>query len=397
MEIDKKFIKCEYSIQDLEQFRDEKGFIDLSAAGVNLTEESREIIGNPNRIKNWVNFNGKKALIKGEAILDEEQNYGIYAELIVEEMAKCVGQKAAHYDLIKMQNDDGNTILGVLSESVIDLEKGEQLVNLYDIIGDEPEQERDFIDTTTYEFTITELRKNLLHDGYTQEQVENVINDYNKRLAFIMAVIDTDKYPENIAFIKRKNNGKDEIEISPNIDSESALLLDNEITVIKKLLDNYYVLKESVNRAHPRIGTIKSVEEDGFNSFWMDSLEELCEDDEVYYYCSDVLREQIDMDSIFEKVEKRIKAKLPEEVKLIAKYSYNCRNEDMVKVIDGEIEQQNSNLLDKNTILDALISRGVKQEKIRANELINMEMNLENNLLINPFINMDRTIQEERI
>lgn len=397
MEIDKKFIKSEYSIQDLEKFRDEKGFIDLSVAGIQLTEESREIIGNPNRIKNWVDFNGKRALIKGEAVLDEEQNYGIYAELIVEEMAKCVGQKTAHYDLIKMKNEEGNTILGVLSESVVNIEKGEQLISLYDIIGDEPEKQRDFIDTTTYEFTITELRKNLLYDGYTQEQIENVINEYNKRLAFIISVIDTDKYPENIAFIKRKENGKDEIEISPNFDSESALLLDNEVTVIKKLLDNYYVLKESVNRAHPRIGTIKGIEEDGFNSYWMDSLEELCENDDVYYYCSDELREQIDMDDIFEKIEYRIKAKLPEEVKLIAKYSYNCRNEDMIKVIDGEMQQEDSNLLDANAVLNALISKGIEKEKIRTDELINIGMNLDNNILLNYSINIENQKSEGRI
>lgn len=396
MEIDDNFIKSKYSIEDLEKFRDENGFIDLTAAGIKFTEESREIIGNPNRIKNWVDFNGKRALIKGEAILDKEKNYGIYAELIVEEMVKYVGQKSAHYDLVKMKDDAGNDVLGVLSESVVNIEKEEQLVNLYDIIGDEPEEERDFMDTTGYEFTITKLKEKLLLDGYKEEEVNNVIIDYKKRLAFIIAVIDTDKYPENIAFKKSKENGKDKIELSANFDSESALLLDNEISIVQKLLDNYYILKESVERAHPRIGTLRTAEEDGFNSFWMDSLEELCEDDEVYYYCSDILREQIDMDIIFEGVEKRIKAKLPENVKLLAKHAYNCRNEEMVKVIDGEIEQENDNLLDANIVLDALINRGIHNEKIITTEQIDIGRKMEKDLLINPQLYTENSMYEHR-
>ena len=54
------FFDSAYSLEDLEQFRDENGFIDLSKAGIQITDESREQVGNVNRIKNWVNFNGKK-------------------------------------------------------------------------------------------------------------------------------------------------------------------------------------------------------------------------------------------------------------------------------------------------------------------------------------------------
>ena len=101
-------VKSEYSIEDLEQFRDEHGFIDLSKAGIKFTIESREIEGNPYRDKNWVNFAGKKALIKGEAKIDDESNYGIYAELIVEEISKYFGRDTAHYDLIKYKDEKTN-------------------------------------------------------------------------------------------------------------------------------------------------------------------------------------------------------------------------------------------------------------------------------------------------
>ena len=38
------FEACKYSIEDLDQFRDENGFIDLSKAGVSFQKGSREII-----------------------------------------------------------------------------------------------------------------------------------------------------------------------------------------------------------------------------------------------------------------------------------------------------------------------------------------------------------------
>ena len=68
------FFNSQYSIEDLEQFRDEQGFIDLTKAGVEFTEETREETGNLDRVKNWVNFQGTKALVKGEAIRDEESS-----------------------------------------------------------------------------------------------------------------------------------------------------------------------------------------------------------------------------------------------------------------------------------------------------------------------------------
>ena len=75
-------------------------------------------------------FNGKRALIKGEATIADENNYGIYAELIAEEFAKIRGIPSAHYDLVKFLDENGQEILGVLSESVIDPKKGEVLRSL---------------------------------------------------------------------------------------------------------------------------------------------------------------------------------------------------------------------------------------------------------------------------
>lgn len=57
--------------------------------------------------------------------------------MIVEEIARQFGLKNA-YDLVKIKDTDGKVTLGVLSKSTVDIENGEQLISLRDIIGDEP-------------------------------------------------------------------------------------------------------------------------------------------------------------------------------------------------------------------------------------------------------------------
>ena len=141
IENSKGYEKSSYSLEDLEALRDGKGFIDLTNIGLALTEESRNIIGNQDRIKNWVDFNGTKALLKGEIALDEnDKNYGIYAELITEEIAKELGLPAAHYDLVKMKDEKGKEVLGVLSVEMTDEngEKPERIESLNAIIGNVP-------------------------------------------------------------------------------------------------------------------------------------------------------------------------------------------------------------------------------------------------------------------
>lgn len=365
---EEKFEYSNYSLEDLEQFRDEKGFIDLSKANIEFTDKSKEAMGNQDRIKNWVKFKDTKVLIKGETILDEEKNYGIYAELIVEEIANQLGIEAAHYDLVKMIDSNGNETYGVLSVSIADPEKGQELVTLHDIIGDKPENSQ-FADATSYDFTIKSLKEKLSLDGYDEEQIYKVLEEYKKRTAFTIAVLDTDRHTENFAFIKTKEDGQDKIRLSPIFDSEASLMLDNDISTIEMLLDDYMGLKQSVDITQPKIGLVKSKEDGGLDSFWKDTLEEITQDDKIYEYCSDILNRSIDMDIVLENVEKKIKASLPENVRMVAKYAYNCRNEEFTNVLEGNITlEEDEGLEDINSILNFLINTGIENKKITTSE-----------------------------
>ncbi len=390
------FIKCDYTIEDLEQFRDKDGFIDLSKTGISITKDSREKRGTAERLKNWVDFRGKKALLRGEVV----DNYSIYAELIVEEIAKQIGIETAHYDLIKIKDENGIENFGVLSESIIDLDK-EQLISLHDLIGDEPESEDimdeiDFEASTRYQFTKSKLIERLNLAGYSEEDINQILLDYDKRLVFYLSVLDTDKHPENISFVKEKK-GNSKIRLSPNYDSEFSLLLEYEKEMGKIFVEQPFGVEMEAEVKDPKIGIIVRKEDGGWNEMWKDTLEKLIENDDVYDYYNNHIRRKIDMDIILKRVEDRIHVELPKVVKELAKRSYNSRNEAMEMIIDGEIfpeETKQEEIEDDiSALLNSLINSGI-QSSIRTGEQLNIGQTMEKDIK-GEFVKEDKDILDE--
>ena len=371
-----EFIKSKYSLEDLEKFRDENGFIDLSQTDIAITEDSREEKGTMGRIKNWVDFNGKKFLLRGDAV----DNYSSYAELIVEEIAKKLGIETAHYDLMKLKNEKGEYVTGVISESMLDYDK-DNLISLHELIGDEPESDDiDYMSATRYYFTIERLRKYLKENSnnYSEEYIESIILQYKKRLLFALITADTDKHPENISFIINKS-GTSSMRISPNYDSEFSLLLDYQKDMVDYYAQNIDMLEDEIDLAEPRIGVIKSINDGGLNSMWKDTLEALIEDDDLYEYYIQYIRGKIDMDEILQNVELRIKAPLPKNVKIVAKKSFELRNKTIERIVDGEFELSYEQDIDLESFLSSIISIGINNG-IRTGEQIDIGKKIENDL-----------------
>ncbi len=317
-----KYEKVNISFSDLEKYRDNEGFINLDKLNIKLTEDSKEPRGNQKRIKNWLDFQGTKALVKGEIILDQEPNYGIYAELIVSKIAKYYHLKHASYDLIKINNTKGVICLNILKDK-------EKMVSLHDLIGDDDNTE--YIDVSDYNYTIKKLKSSLKELKFSDDVIKKIIIDYQKYLIFTILCLETDKHPENISFIIKDK----EIELCPNYDSEASFLLDTDISTIKNILADFNYLKQVEAISEPRIGIIKTKEDGGFGSIWQDTLEELIVDDEVYNYALETFDNEIDMDLIFLEIEKDLKVYLPEEVKLLSKYAYLIRHNKMMQIIKG--------------------------------------------------------------
>ena len=242
------------------------------------------------------------------------------------------------------EDNNGKEITGVLSVAIMDMDK-EELISLHDLVGDEENtlqkeiteiDELDDMCVTNYDFTIEKLAERLTKGGYSEEEIRKLMLDYKKRLIFYLSVLDADKHPENISFIK-SIKGNDKIRISPNYDSEFSLLLELDQGYCKYISENMFEVEKETDNDEFRIGIIVPEEEGGWNNIWKDTLEKLIEDDELYDYYNDNMRGKIDMKVIFERVEKRIHAPMPNVAKIVAQRAYESRNRIIEKIMDGEI------------------------------------------------------------
>ena len=304
--------------------RDSNGYIDLSLVEINYNPNSREKVGMPDREKNWVKFgDGRVFLLKEENILDEERNATVYAELIVEELAKQAGIEAAHYDLYKK---DGK--YGVLSEYC--LKENEEMYSLESLIGMNTESEFDFekTDVIALQENMMEFLKN---EGLTKQQIRKMLINFQKRMVFDLFIAHSDRHTENISF-RVKNDGEQvAIDFAPIYDNENSLLLDMDESTLDALAGNMRAMREPTDIIAPKIANV--LDEQRTNSqIWRDTLEDYCEVDEVYDYMM-FLYDTLNIDSALQSVEDRIEAKIPESVKLVAKYSFEYRRKNIDRVM----------------------------------------------------------------
>ena len=227
-----KFTKSQYSIEDLEQFRTTEGYIDLDQIDLVLEKESREKRGNTERFKNWIDFAGTKVLIKEENRLEGKRNYGIYSDLIIEELARQVGIPAAHYDVIKFKGK-----YGVLSHMVVDPEK-EELETIYGLIGDttvDPENP----DITDYIEVEKKFKKSLKNFDMTDAEIRQVINDRRKQKILQYICGENDAHIENEAIVRyRTEDGRVSAKMSKMFDNETSFLLDLDEETLKTIKFN---------------------------------------------------------------------------------------------------------------------------------------------------------------
>lgn len=247
--MDDKFIKSKYSIEQLEQFRDENGYIDIGQTDISLenseNDPSREKIGNTDRFKNWTDFQGTKALLKEEIKLEGKRNFGIYSELIMEELAKQMGLEAARTDLIKYHEK-----YGILSEMVVDLDK-EEMDTIYAVVGDTSldEENPDVCDFKEVEDKFIEYLKKL---DMTTEEINAVVNERRKQHILRLFCGEADGHLENESIIRYKTeDGRIVAKMAPMFDNETSFLLDmNEETLNKalELNDEYNKDKEQLEK-----------------------------------------------------------------------------------------------------------------------------------------------------
>lgn len=309
-----------YTKEELEQFRDKDGFIDLDALNLSFPLESRERMGNPNRDKNWINFKGEKALYKEQIMIDDKDNGMMYAELIVEELAKQAGIEVARTDIVKK---DGKK--GILSYSI--LKDGEELHSLHSLIG-ETKDSTEYFDTVDLCDMLKKTIAALGKEGVSRNEATDIITGIEKRLAFDTFIMAADRHTENISLVIDKE-GK--FKNAPLYDNENSLMLDMDIELLEDLASSPTSLKASADFVDPKVALIP---EEGTlsKSLWKDTLDILCSDDDVYDFMMDCF-DTLDIDKAIDNVEAKIHAKIPETIKTVAINGFEYRKKEIDKVM----------------------------------------------------------------
>lgn len=246
------FSFCPYSTQELEQFRDKDGFINLDNANITLTEGSQSQIGATDIFKRWVDFNGEKVLLKQQKLLDGEENYTLYSELVMTELANELGIRAARTDIFKFGD-----FKGVMSFMAFEPEK-EALMMTRELVGDDAGLNTG---SDTWDFAILEesIREALVSEfGLKSLEVDKLINERRKQKALQLYSCEMDNHLENEGFVYRRNeDGSYHVEVAPMFDNELSFGLEN--TSEDLMQDDYDDTNTYISYARPLITAYKEI------------------------------------------------------------------------------------------------------------------------------------------
>lgn len=311
--------KANASPTDLERFRQVDGYINLDELNIEFTPSSREMMGTEFREKNWIDFNGNKALFKETMMIDDIPNASAYSELIVEKLARQAGIECAHVDLARK---DGKS--GILSYSI--LKEGEQLYSLDSFIGETCEH-AEYMDIVDLVDMLKKTMDSMKKEGLSKQEIQNMIVDIQKRLAFDMFIGEMDRHTENISILADKDGN---LKLAPLYDNEHSLMLDMNNELLEDLARNPIGLRRGMDNVDPKISVIPDTGKQV--SLWRYTLDELCGDDDVYEFMMDCY-ENLDIEQAIEDVEDQIHAKVPDHVRMVATKAFEFRKKEIDKVM----------------------------------------------------------------
>lgn len=320
--------KCETSLSGLEKYRDDNGFIDLDKLNIVFPAESRERMGNDSRFKNWVDFSGTQVLVKQEILLGNEKNYGIYAELIVEEMYKQMGLETAHYDLVKINGESGLLSVNILKE-------GEEMYSL-DSIAVDIETNEDYPDIVDFYDIQKGMIENFKKQGLSKDDIKEQLYAFQNRMVMGAFTLASDMHSENISYIYSKQEQEDgfKVEIAPAYDNESCLMLDLDEITMKAIVASQCSIKDVSDFSDFKIAVLDNEDMEG-KALWAVTLNELLDCDNTYDFMMDCY-EKLNINEAIHKVEERIGAPLPDICKKIATKAFNARKKEIDKVMCQE-------------------------------------------------------------
>lgn len=324
------------SFEELERYR-ENGYINIDRylrdnPGKEVLRENR---GSKEREKDWIDIHGKSSLLRTEMIKDADNvpmTYSIYAELIIEELAKQVGIECAHYDLIVYKGE-----YGVLSENVIE-NPNESMTTIQDImisLGMRKKNDNVAMPTDVNEIfdVFKELSK---YENIDKVMLQNLNLSLAKIAIFDTFTMATDRHMENLALIYSGSDNGSSVRISPIFDNECSLMLDMRKDEVDELIASHDDRLETYVELQNQLIVVPDEEKEEENLDWEDLLYYFCDNSD---HCMDFAAKcynQMDVKKAIENVESRINTKLPKNLDNFLTRAFFFRKEKIRNILGIE-------------------------------------------------------------
>lgn len=319
--------------KDTDDLKDDFGLVDLTH--IDIYSGLKEKMGNDHRDKMWFKYNGTDYLLKSTIALEDTiGNYCSYGEIIMEEACKLLHMPAAHYELVKYNDKNGELKEGVISESFVGDKS--KITTLFDVSVDKIDL-YDNSDITDYNIVIDCLYNYLKEDknnDLSEEKIDEIILNFKKQLMDDIVFCAVDNHSQNYGLITEDNKIKN---IAPSYDREAILMLDMDIDTLLDIADNEDLFYDMINSQCSRILPLDKIDDYPENEPWKPMMAVLLEDERLCdYYYNEIL--SLDMEQIFENIKKR-KIYLDDDLKRISKLAFESRIKQINKEFLPKIEK----------------------------------------------------------
>lgn len=327
-------------LKDLEKFRDENGFIDfdkileLKVKGeVNgLNEGLEETRGSNEKFKRWYELEDCDMLLRSTMFVGEIANYTVYAEMIIEELAKQVGLPCAHYDLIKINGLEGN-----LSVSLIDDKENQEMTAL-----SQNQADIDIIAGSTIYEALNKIKYFSVMQGIGGKETARMNVDFFKMIIFDLFTMQTDRHLGNISLM----NDSGKMSLSGLYDNECSLMLDIPKKRISEMLRSEDRVEKIEKMSYIQEGCINLPDKEIKRgvSYWESLLLALY--NLKYPAIQSFMKEcseKLNIEDAIRKVEERIGAEIPKEAKEFAIIGFNARKKTIELDLGFEKEGEKLN------------------------------------------------------
>ncbi len=336
------------TFEELGQYRDENGYIDMDAVMTSDDKAVREVRGNTDREKDWIEINGGSIMIKTDT---EGLSNAEYSEMISCALARQAGIKTAEYDMAKYKGGKGLITKNICAP-------GEEMVSLQELIGSGPDNE-EYPDSIDINHVFDALPEKLKSEGIDEEQIDGIMLGIRKQMLFDLCVMEADRHTENISLIKYVQDGKVCMRLAPMYDTEAALVLfEEDPERMKKTYSSYLATGQTVEVQEPRItcipesanleeedrpkglndllailaGGVKTPTESEYGSpseeMWKTTFDFLCDDERALDYYENVLS-KLSIGQAIREVEGKIGTKMPDHIVNMATACFNMRRSSM--------------------------------------------------------------------